>query len=278
MEQFKVVVVGLGVQGKKRALIAGSDLVATVDLDIANKADFKKITELNLNTFDAVLLCTPDNPNDKISLIKYFLENKKHVLVEKPLFPENYLDFQEIKNLARSKKVYFYVAYNHRFEPHFKRMRDLIESSELGSIYNLRMFYGNGTARLVKNSIWRDSGKGVVMDIGSHLVDTLLFWFGKKNLRLNNLKSFNYENKSPDHAIMSGSIDKINFQLEVSLLSWKNSFTCDVFAEKGTAHINSLCKWGPSEFIIRKRKYPSGLPDEKKNYHPKYRPDLVRRI
>ena len=48
----------------------------------------------------------------------------------------------------------------------------------------------------------------------------------------------------------------------MSLLSWKNTFTCDVYGEKGSAHINSLCKWGPSEFIYRKRILPSGVPTE----------------
>ena len=48
----------------------------------------------------------------------------------------------------------------------------------------------------------------------------------------------------------------------MTLLSWRNHFTCDIFAEFGTAHINSLCKWGPSSFIHRKRIFPSGMPTE----------------
>ena len=48
----------------------------------------------------------------------------------------------------------------------------------------------------------------------------------------------------------------------MSLISWKNTFTCDVIGEKGSAHINSLCKWGPSEFIYRTRTLPSGTPKE----------------
>jgi hypothetical protein len=35
-----------------------------------------------------------------------------------------------------------------------------------------------------------------------------------------------------------------------------------VFAENGSAHIQSLCKWGPSTFTLRDRKLPSGRPDE----------------
>ena len=45
---------------------------------------------------------------------------------------------------------------------------------------------------------------------------------------------------------------------------WRNNFTCDILAEKGSVHINSLCKWGPSVFTYRKRIFPSGKPKEKK--------------
>jgi len=45
---------------------------------------------------------------------------------------------------------------------------------------------------------------------------------------------------------------------------WRNHFTCDVLAEKGSAHISSLCKWGPTTFVYRKRVLPSGKPVERK--------------
>ena len=48
----------------------------------------------------------------------------------------------------------------------------------------------------------------------------------------------------------------------MTLLMWRNHFTCDILAEKGTAHISSLCKWGPSTFTHRVRILPSGRPPE----------------
>lgn len=48
----------------------------------------------------------------------------------------------------------------------------------------------------------------------------------------------------------------------MTMLAWRNHFTCDVFAEKGSAHIESLCKWGPSTFTHRTRILPSGRPPE----------------
>jgi hypothetical protein len=48
----------------------------------------------------------------------------------------------------------------------------------------------------------------------------------------------------------------------MTLLMWRNHFTCDVLAERGSAHIESLCKWGPSLFTKRRRVLPSGRPSE----------------
>jgi hypothetical protein len=45
---------------------------------------------------------------------------------------------------------------------------------------------------------------------------------------------------------------------------WKNTFTCDIIGEKGSIHLDCLCKWGPSHLIYRRRIFPSGLPIEKK--------------
>ena len=40
------------------------------------------------------------------------------------------------------------------------------------------------------------------------------------------------------------------------------SVTIDVFGELGSAHIESLCKWGPTTFRVRTRVLPSGRPPE----------------
>ena len=170
---MKVVVVGLGVQGYKRCKHAGADCVATVD-PINKEALYRDLRDVPLDTYDAVLACVPDEP--KIDLLRYCLENKKHVLIEKPLWAIDDRQIFELEDLAKKNNVVCYTAYNHRFEPHFIKMRDLIVSGELGKIYSCRMFYGNGTARLVRDSAWRDQGDGVLPDLGSHLLDTCRFW------------------------------------------------------------------------------------------------------
>ena len=256
---MRAIVVGLGVQGHKRRKFAGTDYVASVDP--ANPdADFKSVLDVPLDAYDAALCCIPDEP--KFEVLSYLLERGKHVLVEKPLWSMMDGGVEALQSLARKAAVVCYTAYNHRFEPHFMRMRDLIASGELGRIYSCRMFYGNGTARLVRNSEWRDKGAGVLPDLGSHLLDTCRFWFGGVDEGYVVASANCFENRSPDHVVLQNESVSPRLELEMTLLSWRNHFTCDVFAENGSAHIESLCKWGPSTFTLRRRVLPSGRPPE----------------
>ena len=255
---MKVVVVGLGIQGKKRLAIAGPDAVGTVD-PVSLKAQYHAIEEVPLQSFDAALVCTPDK--EKVGLLEYLLEHGKHVLVEKPLLPEDEKVLYHLEKLSRLVGVTCYTAYNHRFEPHIVRLKELLNSGTLGTIYLARFFYGNGTARDVRLSPWRDKGLGVLPDLGSHLLDTALFLFGE-NLGQFEPWSFNrFENRSLDH-VLFGSIGVPVIEMEATLLSWRNTFTADGFGENGSAHIHGLCKWGPSSLTVRQRVLPSGKPDQ----------------
>ncbi len=256
---MRVVVVGLGVQGHKRRRFAASDYVCAVDTQ-NSEADYRDLRQVPLELYDAALLCVPDGV--KLELLRYLVANRKHALVEKPLVAPDEAVLSELQHQARAAGVVVYVAYNHRFEPHFVRMRDLVTSGALGRLYRCRMFYGNGTARLVRNSDWRDQGAGVLDDLGSHVLDTARFWFGDIGDAFAIVSADRFENRSPDHVVFAGPHATPRLEFEMTLLSWRNHFTCDVFAERGSAHIRSLCKWGPSEFVQRTRILPSGRPPE----------------
>jgi scyllo-inositol 2-dehydrogenase (NADP+) len=254
---FRAIVVGLGIQGRKRLGIAGSEAVATVDPRV--EADYRSVEEVPIGEYDAALVCTPDAA--KIDLLSYLLAAGKHVLVEKPLLASS-AEFDRLAAAAKRGQAVCYTAYNHRFEPHFVTMKSTIEAGELGRIYLCRMFYGNGTARDVRESVWRDRGAGVLPDLGSHLLDTALFWFGDIDAPFELWSADRFENRAFDHVLI-GSRGTPVLELEMSLLSWRNHFTCDVYGERGSAHIESLCKWGPSTFTVRQRVLPSGRPPER---------------
>lgn len=256
---MRVIVVGLGVQGHKRRRFAGADHVAAVD-NRNQEAEFRDVRDVALDRYDAALVCVPDEA--KIAILEYLLSHGKHVLVEKPLVAEDEQTLLRLQDLARQHRAVCYTAYNHRFEPHFVRMRDLLAGGTLGRIYSCRMFYGNGTARLVRDSEWRDQGAGVLPDLGSHLLDTCRFWFGDIADTFKLVTANRFENRAPDHVIIASDASRPRIELEMTLLMWRNHFTCDILAEHGTAHIESLCKWGPARFTLRRRVLPSGRPPE----------------
>ena len=258
MKPFRVIVVGMGVQGAKRQRHAGDDFVASVEPK--GGYDFADVRDVPLDSYEAALLCIPDDP--KIEMIDWLISNGKHVLVEKPLWAETTAEITSIEAQAKQNAVVVYTAYNHRFEPHFMAMRDLIASGRLGKLYHCRLFYGNGTARLVRDSQWRDQGSGVVHDLGSHLLDTSAYWFGSLADDFEVISANTFENRAPDHVVLGSHSSWPRLELEMTLLNWRNHFTCDLFGEKGSAHISSLCKWGPTSLTVRTRVLPSGRPPE----------------
>lgn len=258
--QVRAVIVGLGVQGKKRLKILGHQCVYCVDT-VVETADFKDLRQVPLDSYELVLLCIPDS--QKIPLIKYCIEHGKHVLVEKPLLAKPTV-LGQLETTARAKGVFIQTAYNHRFEPHFKSLRKYLEGKVIGNLYSCRLFYGNGTAQLVRESEWRDTGSGVLHDLGSHILDTCFYWFGDITGNFQLISARAFENQAWDHVVFSNESSDFRIEAEVTLCSWRNSFSADIIGSEGSLHIDSLCKWGPSSLMIRNRIRPSGQPTEER--------------
>lgn len=254
---MRVLQVGFGHQGKKRCAVAGQDIVAKVD-PVDPQAQYQTLDQVPINSFDAAIVSTPDAP--KLGLVKFLISEGKNVLVEKPLLSRDSAEIAALADLCRITGAIWYTAYNHRFEPTIKALKTLLESGELGPIYTARFFYGNGTARNVRQS-WRDETFGVLSDLGSHLIDLSAFLFGSNRPTFLPWSLRQFENRAFDH-ILLGSSGLPVIQLEATYLSWRNTFTIDVLCELGSVHVLGLCKWGPSQLIIRKRVFPSGKPHE----------------
>mgnify|MGYP001352315648 FL=1 len=65
---MKIVIAGLGVQGKKRLNYLINDQVITVD-PYNNDSNYSSLKEVPLKLYNAVFICTPDNT--KYELILY---------------------------------------------------------------------------------------------------------------------------------------------------------------------------------------------------------------
>ena len=249
-------VIGLGVQGSKRIKFLKENYI-TVD-PIKRAADYKKISQVPLDTVTHAYVCTPEE--QKFEIIEKLLKQKIHVLVEKPIIFKT-KEEQKILEILKNKKSTLYTAYNHRFEPNIVKAKHILDKKKLGEIYYVNLYYGNGTAQLWKNN-WREKNKySIIQDLGVHLLDIFDFWFEfypnkfDTNFRKKNeLKCFDFFSFS--------SKEKFLCNFSTSIINWRNTFKADIIGSKGSLHIDSLCKWGPSTLTLRKRKFPSGKPLE----------------
>ena len=167
-------IIGFGTQGKKRLknLSINKDKVYIYDTLYKNSKEKNFINNFEDFNFDKIshaYICLPESQKKKY--LKKLISLQKHVLIEKPLNLKK--DF--INQLLIGINSTSYTAYNHRFEPHIVNIKKLLNQNTIGNIYNVKMYYGNGTAKLWKGS-WRSKDKfSILHDLGSHVLDILLY-------------------------------------------------------------------------------------------------------
>lgn len=253
---MRYLIVGFGNIGAKRRGILGERCVATVD-SFNKMADYVAPEQCPLDDYDAAILAVPNQA--KLALLEFFLRHRKHVVVEKPLLFPDWETASRLEHLARTHGVIWYTSYNFRFEPNVVALKRHLESGTIGAMYRARMFYGNGTVANIAGS-WRDSRLGVLEDMATHLIDLTGFVFGRFGVDFLVWERCGHELKGVDHCILA-TADRC-IVIECSFLSWKNRWSIEIIGEKGSLHMDGLTKWGPSELVIRRRRFPSGVPDE----------------
>jgi scyllo-inositol 2-dehydrogenase (NADP+) len=255
---MRYMVVGLGNIGSKRKAVLGDRCVATVD-PFNPAADYRVPGDCPSDRYEAAVLAVPNEV--KIELLEFFLGHGKHVLVEKPLI----LDQQTADRLRACSAptgAIWYTSYNFRFEPHVVSIRQHLAAGHIGRMYRARMFYGNGTVANIANS-WRDSRYGVLEDMASHLVDLAGFLFGKFGSAFNVWERRGYELKGFDHCILATADRSV--VVECSFVSWKNRWRIEVTGEHGALEMDGLTKWGQSQLVLWRRRFPSGPPEESRD-------------
>ncbi|MGZ4480959.1 MAG: Gfo/Idh/MocA family protein [Gaiellales bacterium] len=166
-DPIRVGVVGLGGWGtnlvRNFATLPGSDLRWCCDADegcretqrarypnVRFTGDYREL--LSDPAVQAVVVATPVPTH--FELARQALEAGKHVMVEKPM-TWRASEARELRDLVRSTGLVLTVGHLLRFHPGVEKLRELIESGELGEV---RYVYGNrqnlGVIREDENALW----------------------------------------------------------------------------------------------------------------------------
>lgn len=254
---LRYLIVGLGNIGAKRAGLLGEAVSGTVD-PVNPEADHRDLSEVDPKSFDAAVLAVPEEA--KPGLAGELLARGKHVLLEKPFLFESETQFRELQKASEKTGAIWSTAYNHRFEPLIVKFREVLDQDRLGPLYHAHLVYGNGTAQNWKDT-WRESGYGVLTDLGCHLIDLTEYLFGYREPEFILYDARRIETRVFDRCLFATQDRRIT--MECGTTMWRNRFGIEAYGEKGSVHLTGLCKWGPSRLEVHERVWPSGRPGEK---------------
>jgi predicted dehydrogenase len=135
----------------------------------------------------------------------------KHVLCEKPL-ARSAAEAKEMLEAVEKAGIKHMVAFNYRFVPAVRQIRNLIEQGALGQIYHFRAVYLQEWIMPHYNTsmIWRTekkiAGSGALGDLGAHIIDLAHYLVGGMKSVAAMTKTFIPERPLPDGKGM-GKVD-----------------------------------------------------------------------
>jgi len=254
---MKVGIVGAGLIGQKRAEAAKKAglniaMIADINLESAQKlantynakavSDYKELT--NSKEINIVVICAIHNVLAEITIDA--INNKKHVLVEKPA-AINSAEFNKIKEAMKNNpEVKVKVGYNHRFHPMIKKAKQMVNEGKIGEPIFIRARYGHG-GRIGYEKEWRAnkelSGGGELLDQGSHIIDLSRWFLGDFNEVKGFCETYFWDMKVEDNAfaLLKTKEGKIA-SLHASWTQWKNLFSFEIAGKTGLITIDGLGK------------------------------------
>lgn len=194
MKQVRIGIVGLGNMGSSHArrILDGTvprlELTAVCDLDptkTARYAPAKGYTDskemIRSGEIDAILIATPHYSHTTIGIDA--LKSGLHVLVEKPISVHK-ADCEQLIAAHTNKKQVFAAMFNQRTDPYYIKIRQLLQSGELGKVnrfnwiitnwFRTEAYYSSGGWR----ATWGGEGGGVLLNQCPHNLDLLQWIFG----------------------------------------------------------------------------------------------------
>ena len=194
---------------------------------------------------DAVHICTTSLYHFPMSYLA--LKKGVNVLVEKPI-AFNAEDAGKIQVIAEEKKRVAMVGMHNRFRDDVKTLHEFIKNDELGDIYYikagwLKSWSKNAVQPWVKKRNY--AGGGVLLDIGSQLIDLALFLLGLPKIR--SVRMYDYT-IDPKAEVEEAALAVIETEAHTSItieISWRMHMENDMiytnlFGKKGSAYLNPL--------------------------------------
>lgn len=130
---------------------------------------------------DAVLICTPHFAHTTVGI--QALEAGLHVLVEKPISVHK-ADCERLLAAHKSRKQVFAAMFNQRTCPHFRKVKELMQTRVLGKLmrvnwiitnwFRTEAYYSCGAWR----ATWEGEGGGVLLNQSPHQLDMFQWLFG----------------------------------------------------------------------------------------------------
>ncbi len=203
MNTVRLGIVGIGNMGTGHAQrilnreIPGLTLTAVCDLKPDRLAAFPQVQHflssqemIRSGTIDAILIATPHYDHTTIGIDA--LQQGLHVLVEKPIsvHKADCLRLLQAYERRPRREQVFAAMFNQRTDPHYRKLRDLIQKGELGEIRRITWtitdwfrpycYYASGGWR----ATWGGEGGGVLLNQCPHNLDLWWWLFGlPKTLR-----------------------------------------------------------------------------------------------
>ncbi len=140
-------------------------------------SDYRELLEQP--DIDAVTIALPNCLHAPVALEA--IQSRKHVFLEKPM-ATNAKDALKIAEAAKKSRLTVMVGQDFRFRPGTQLAKMLIDRNDLGEIYHTRLFWlrRSGIPRIGSWFTQKDlSGGGCTIDLGVHLIDTMMYLVGE---------------------------------------------------------------------------------------------------
>ncbi|MEH7238153.1 Gfo/Idh/MocA family protein [Bacillus sp. JJ1562] len=116
-------------------------------------------------------------------------EAGKHVLCEKPA-ALTVKEIEEMVYVCRQNNVVFMEAFAFRFHPEWRRLRELIDSGQIGEVRNVQIGYSISVDNKDDIRLSPLLGGGVLYDIGSYCVNGIRYIMGDEPLEVQAFADF----------------------------------------------------------------------------------------